>query len=38
MHVLAVGQLTGKDIVPNLEEETKVVMASGSRQSKCNGG
>ncbi len=27
MHVLAVGQLTGKDFVPHLEEETKVVMA-----------
>jgi len=26
-HVLAVGQLTGKDIVPHLEEETKVVLA-----------
>jgi hypothetical protein len=27
MHVLAVAQLTGKDFVPHLEEETKVVMA-----------
>ena len=27
MHVLAVGQLTGKNFVPHLEEETKVVMA-----------
>jgi hypothetical protein len=27
MHVLAVGQLTGKDFAPHLEEETKVIRA-----------